>query len=210
MTDRGLWFLAFLLGVGLWFHAKTEQVYVLRRPVVLEFSGLDTSRYVILDVEPDTVWVEMEDRGKILLLHALSPYPRYRLRLSGLRLGRNALPLEKENLQFSVDAPADFRLLPPSILITVDRIRERRAEVDVPVRVEGSLLVVSRTLKPSRAEVRGPRTVLNTLTVVRTDTLVVEKAGDVDTTLPLLPPPLSRVEPGSVQISLTVAPPPSP
>lgn len=209
MTDRGLFLLSFVLAGGLWFHAKTEEVYTLRRPLYLSILDLDTLEYVVLEVEPDTVWVELEDRGKVLLLHAFAPPPVYPLRLSGARLGRNAFSLEPENIRFAADPPAGVRVIPPSILLTVDRIQTRTVEVEVPLRVSEGLVVLSRAVRPSRVRVRGPRTVLNTLDAVVTETLIVADSGARDTVLSLLSPPLTRVDPESVRVSIQAAPPPS-
>ncbi len=204
MTDRGLAILAVVLALGLWFHAKTEEVYSLRLPLHLRIAGLDTSRYAVMKVEPETVWVEMEDRGKVLLLHTLAPPPRYELRLSRARLGRNVLTLDPVNVLFSADRPASVKLIPPSILVTLDRKVRRRFPVRVPVDLPDSLVLVSMTVEPSRVRVRSPRTVVNTLDALFTDTLRVERAGSVDTTLPLHLPPFTQATPGSVNVRLEV------
>ncbi len=204
MTDRGLVFLAVVLALGLWFHAKTEETYALRLPLQLNITGLDTARYAVMRVEPETVWVEMEDRGKVLLLHALAPPPRYELRLSRARLGRNVFTLDPVNVLFSADRPAKVKLIPPSILVVLDRMVRRRLPVRVPVALPDSLILVSMTVEPSRVRIRSPRTVVNTLHAVVTDTLRVERAASVDTTLPLRLPPFTQATPGSVQVRLDV------
>ena len=204
MTDRGLVVLAAVLALGLWFHARTEEVYSLRLPLRLYITGLDTSRYAVMRVEPETVWVEMEDRGKVLLLHALAPPPRYDLRLSRARLGRNVITLDPANVVFSADRPARVKLIPPSILVSLDRMVRRRLPVRVPVTLPESLVLVSMTVEPSRVRVRSPRTVVNTLDAVVTDTLQITHPGTVDTTLPLRLPPLTRATPGSVQVRIDV------
>jgi len=204
MTDRGLVVLAAILAVGLWFHARTEEVYTLRLPLRLRITGLDTTLYALMDLEPETVWVEMEDRGKVLLLHTFSPPPRYELHLSQARPGRNVFALDPVNVFFSAERPAKVKLIPPSILVNLDRMVYRRLLVQVPVALPESLVLVSMTVDPSRLEVRSPQTVLNTLDTVVTDTLRITNPGSLDTVLPLRPLPFTQFTPESVRVHINV------
>ncbi len=205
MNDRGLILLSLFLAMGLWFHAKTEEVYTLRIPLVVDLRGLDTSRYVVTRVEPETVWVEMRDRGKLLLLHALAPRPHYILSLRRVRTGRNVIPLSASDVRFSADPlPREVDLVPSSILLQVERKIARRMPVRVPVDRPETLRVLAMSVRPSRVRVVAPRSVVNTLDVVVTETLRIREEGSVQRTLRLNIPPFSRVEPETVRVDVEV------
>lgn len=203
--NRGFVFLSLVLAVGIWFHAKTEEIYTLRRPVVLDVQGLDESRYAIVKITPETLWIEMQDHGKVLLLHAFAPLPHYTLKLRQVREGRNVIPLSLSHLDFSADPPPkSATLVPSSILLQIDRKVSRREPIQIPVQLPDSLQILSMEVRPPRARIIAPQSVLDTLTVLVAETLHIHQQGTFQFSIRLLAPPKSDVDPETVQVNLQI------
>lgn len=182
--------LALFLGLVVYAHVYTEQerVSVLRAP--LRVVGLSPN-LVLSEPAPQAVELSARGKGKQVLKLRMQD-PEILVDLSGVHPGKVqrmlsptdvALPpetgvsvteiLEPRMVEFSVDTLVDRTL---DVRVTQVGTPPRGFELDGPIRVT-----------PASVRVRGPLSVLETLTQVVTRPLDLENAGD-EATLGIVPP----------------------
>ena len=189
--DWGIKLGAVLLACFLWFHAVTEHSYteeasirlIVEDPPLVE-NVLQQS--LIANEVPDRVRVLVSGRGKDLLQRQEDDFV-LRLRTEGEIASRRTYRLQLAQIeQRSSDTGIQVEeiLAPTELEIEFDR----RVERDLPVHAAVDLriapahvLVGSLSVDPPSVRVVGPKSVLDTLLFVQTDTLYLDDVReDVD------------------------------
>ncbi len=162
----------------LWFHTATERDYELVRSIPFEVVGVAADLVVAREV-PESLEVRFRGRGKRLLT----------LRWRDVRVQRDASGVERRaryNLGVeNVVAPEGLGLeivevLPPTgVTIVLDEKITRRVPVRPQARISpaaGFTTVGTLRAMPDSVTLTGPRTALQAITAVETDTLFVNRA----------------------------------
>ena len=207
--NLGLKFMALLLAVALYFHVVTEQPVeqVLYFPVQVE--GLADS-LAMHTPPPQTLGVKVRGTGKqILRLRIVRP--AVTLDLSGVAAGQFQRTMTSADFQGVTDEGVE--VTGPSIPARVQLTLEPRAEAEVPVAVRlrgeparGFFIEDAPTTQPERVRVSGPRSWVHARDSVETEVVsVAGKRGDIETVVPLVPPPTwATAMPGSVLVTIPI------
>jgi hypothetical protein len=207
--NLGIKFTALFLAVALYFHVVTEQPVeqVLYFPVQVE--GLAES-LAMHTPPPQLLGVKVRGTGKqILRLRIVRP--AVMLDLSGVAVGQFQRTMTTADFQGVTAEGVD--VTGPSIPARIELTLEPRGEAEVPVAVRlrgdparGFILDGPPETTPARVRVSGPRSWVRARDSVETEPIsVAGKRGDIETVVPLVPPPTwATATPGSVLVSISI------
>jgi YbbR domain-containing protein len=180
---------AFLIGVLLWAHVKTDQRYesVINLPLeVSESSG----RYVVANEIPETVEILVRGTGKDLLFQPKHGRVVLRPRIS--RREAVTVDISLENIE-GIDVVNDIELLgvesPRSVVLDFDYLETREVDIISRVNIEvepGYTVVGDPLLSPATVRIGGPRQYVRQISSVTTDSVTLQGiTNDVSLTVPI-------------------------
>lgn len=187
--NLGLKIFSLLLALLLWFHTRTERVYLLNYELPVEFVAIPDSLFVLNEL-PKSLKVDLRGKGKDLIMLRFS-HPRAEINLHNLTPGKRELELTPSLLHLPENA--DFSLAaisPKAIELIVDQLAKRVVRIDVEINAppESGLLLVG-TIIESKVLLFGPSQIIREYGVIKTEpvSLAGQKVSFVDT-LSLIPP----------------------
>lgn len=196
-----------LLAAVCWFFVHTSQEMEIEFALPLELRLDLPAGRTLVENPPATVQVLLKGRGRNLLVFAL--FGEGRCVVEAGR-GGDSVPLSSKHLELqgAVDLSV-LSVFPALLRLEVDRLETRR----IPVRLagileaaEGFVLTGDVQLTPDRVKVTGPRSVLDTLDFIETESVeLAHRKRPLDEELSLVgPAPSVVVEPLLVQLRVGV------
>ena len=187
--DWGIRFGAVLLACFLWFHAVTEHNYTREvniRLIVENPPLVDTPSnhsIIIANKVPDRVLVQIKGSGKDVLLVEEDDF-FLRLRTEGEVGSRRIYRLQLDQIEkrdSELDVEVEEIVAPSELEVRFDLRVERKLPVvhNVDVQVAPAhILVGSLSIKPSHVSVVGPRSAVDIIEYIATDTLRLDDVRD--------------------------------
>ncbi len=188
-----LW--AVTVGVLLWLHVKTDQVYqvVVPLPLEVETSG----RYVPASDLPEQVLVRFQGTGKQLLIHSFRQKMVVHPEITRVGLITIELSVDDVVNRGAVPVRAVGIVPPRSIVAEFDYAAERLVPVEARLGLgilPGHTTVGPVAVTPGSVSVKGPRRVVRSLQSVATDSLLQDGVnGPIDQKLALITNPGSNI-----------------
>jgi YbbR domain-containing protein len=195
--DWGIRVGAVLLACFLWFHAVTEHTYtrevnirlIVENPPLVNTSS--NRSIIIANKVPERILVQVKGHGKDILLVEEEDFV-LRLRTEGEVNSRRTYRFQLDQIE-KRDAELDVQveeIIAPSELevhfdLRVERTLPVVGNIDVQV-APAHVLVGSLSIEPSHVSIVGPRSIVDTIKSVTTDTLRLDNVSeDVDQEVPL-------------------------
>ena len=215
--DWGVMVAALVLASMVWLHAVTEYGY--RRefviPLQLETQVTDAdgkSQLVVSNTPPEAVRVLVSGSGKDLLRVSGGDFA-LRLRPSNaLGSATQSYPLTPDQVEILTTLPVDVEqiLAPAEISVVLEPLVQR----EIPIKLSLALVIADSytqvgqpLLEPDRVLVSGPRSAVERMEAVLTDSLIRDQVrGDIDLRLALLSDPdnLLRLSRSEVRVRVDV------
>jgi len=195
--DWGIRVGAVLLACFLWFHAVTEHTYtrevnirlIVENPPLVNTSS--NRSIIIANKVPERILVQVKGHGKDVLLVEEEDFV-LRLRTEGEVNSRRTYRFQLDQIE-KRDAELDVQveeIIAPSELevhfdLRVERTLPVVHNIDVQV-APAHVLVGPLSIEPSHVSIVGPRSIVDTIKSVTTDTLRLDNVSeDVDQEVPL-------------------------
>ncbi len=195
--DWGIRVGAVLLACFLWFHAVTEHTYtrevnirlIVENPPLVNTSS--NRSIIIANKVPERILVQVKGHGKDILLVEEEDFV-LRLRTEGEVNSRRTYRFQLDQIE-KRDAELDVQveeIIAPSELevhfdLRVERTLPVVHNIDVQV-APAHVLVGPLSIEPSHVSIVGPRSIVDTIKSVTTDTLRLDNVSeDVDQEVPL-------------------------
>ena len=183
--NLGLKFLSLVAALILWFMAVGREKAEVGLTVPLEFTNIPANM-VIANQVPDGISVRI--RGSVALTRQVERRRlRFSLDLHGASEGINHFTLAPESLELPRDIEIT-RMAPNSITVELEGIENKKFGL-LPV-IKGEplpgFMIEDISLQPKNLELRGPKSVLEGLSILWTEPIDVTKL-DKSTTLTVLP-----------------------
>ena len=195
--DWGIRVGAVLLACFLWFHAVTEHTYtrevnirlIVENPPLVNTSS--NHSIIIANKVPERILVQVKGHGKDILLVEEEDFV-LRLRTEGEVNSRRTYRFQLDQIE-KRDAELDVQIeeiIAPSELevhfdLRVERTLPVVYNIDVQV-APAHVLVGPLSIEPSHVSIVGPRSIVDTIKSVTTDTLRLDNVSeDVDQEVPL-------------------------
>jgi len=195
--DWGIRVGAVLLACFLWFHAVTEHTYtrevnirlIVENPPLVNTSS--NRSIIIANKVPERILVQVKGHGKDILLVEEEDFV-LRLRTEGEVNSRRTYRFQLDQIEkrdAELDVQVEEIIAPSELEIHFDLRVERTLPVvhNIDVQVAPAhVLVGSLSIEPSHVSIVGPRSIVDTIKSVTTDTLRLDNVSeDVDQEVPL-------------------------
>lgn len=202
--------LALVLAIFTWFLVTGREKVESWIPVAVEMIGAQEG---LIIHEGLVNQLDVRVRGPRELVRSLKEQKLgYPLDVSTLKVGKNAIEMDPENLDIS-DAYEIMEIKPPRLLLTVDRMSKKSVPVTVTWTGEESLnrdyKLVELGVTPAFVALDGPESLLEPMTeahVVLEKTFEEEVPERWSTDLPVITPEGVEATPGLVHIELRLGP----
>ena len=195
--DWGIRVGAVLLACFLWFHAVTEHTYTreVNIRLIVENPPLENTpsnrSVIIANKVPERILVQVKGHGKDVLLVKEEDFV-LRLRTEGEVNSRRTYRFQLDQIEkrdAELDVQVEEIIAPSELEVYFDLRVERNLpivhNIDVQV-APAHVLVGPLSVEPSHVSVVGPRSIVDTIEYVTTDTLRLDNVSDdVDQEVPL-------------------------
>ena len=195
--DWGIRVGAVLLACFLWFHAVTEHTYTreVNIRLIVENPPLENTpsnrSVIIANKVPERILVQVKGHGKDVLLVKEEDFV-LRLRTEGEVNSRRTYRFQLDQIEkrdAELDVQVEEIIAPSELEVHFDLRVERNLpivhNIDVQV-APAHVLVGPLSVEPSHVSVVGPRSIVDTIEYVTTDTLRLDNVSDdVDQEVPL-------------------------
>ena len=195
--DWGIRVGAVLLACFLWFHAVTEHTYtrevnirlIVENPPLVNTSS--NRSIIIANKVPERILVQVKGHGKDILLVEEEDFV-LRLRTEGEVNSRRTYRFQLDQIEkrdAELDVQVEEIIAPSELEVHFDLRVERNLPVvhNIDLQVAPAhVLVGPLSIEPSHVSIVGPRSIVDTIKSVTTDTLRLDNVSeDVDQEVPL-------------------------
>ena len=195
--DWGIRVGAVLLACFLWFHAVTEHTYTreVNIRLIVENPPLENTpsnrSVIIANKVPERILVQVKGHGKDVLLVKEEDFV-LRLRTEGEVNSRRTYRFQLDQIEkrdAELDVQVEEIIAPSELEVYFDLRVERNLPIVHNINVQvapAHVLVGPLSVEPSHVSVVGPRSIVDTIEYVTTDTLRLDNVSDdVDQEVPL-------------------------
>ena len=174
LENLGIKLVSLFLALLIWFHATTEKNYTqtIRLPVKYSYTLPDS--FILLSYPPKEVRLRITAKGKTLLKLKYSK-AFYKVDIGPLDLGKDVIDMTQGAIP-GIEGLEITEVSPKKVLFLVDRYTSKVIYSIRPTIVYDTLTMrvhVNR-IKPHIVRLKGPRTVLRSISFISTDTILLD------------------------------------
>lgn len=200
--------LAILIATGMWYFVRVGEIMETQLDINLDYSGIPPNLVVTSGLANS---LNVRLRGPAVLIRSIPQEMRnHIINLSMIKKGKTAVPTGGEELTAVYRAFEVIDIQPPVINVEADTLIERSVPVDAvfdsPLG-KNAMPVENLTIKPSTVTIRGPESIISSITAIPLNIHLDPKAADmiVDETKILYTPSLVTANPPSVRVGFRIA-----